>query len=655
MILVSACSGIIVSVVRKEGVSYGCNFMMRFVTMKRKTTQGLKSLKQRISKSIVDVNDDTTSAELIQILFDNGVMANIVVVVAIVIINYIFKGQLSFAFLSCWSLYMVGVASFRFQLVFRYQKNDKKTTADYNTYKNHYLVGTAGIAFGWSVLAVFGLSLPSFEYHLVVVLLVVSLLAASVTVLASSLSAMYIFIFPPCVTTILLLFSQGGKELVIGVALCIFFSMVLRSGIILYKTLLRSITLGIHNQSLADNLEKKVAERTLELQESRNIAQKANKAKSEFLANMSHEIRTPMNAIIHFSQLALQEEMSSQSRDYVDRVNSSSVSLLRIINDILDLSKIESGKLDIEQTTFSLSNLVKEVLDTFTISMEKKGLHLYTDLPETLHDSLIGDPFRIQQILTNLVSNAVKFTEIGKIEITLREHTHTRKKIVIEFEVTDTGIGMTEEQQNSLFQPFQQGDSSTTRQFGGTGLGLMICKQLIGLMGGTITVKSNYGKGSTFSFRIPFEYAAFKTDMMNTENQLQTRLEKDLTQREGAEILVVEDNEANQVIITSILENSGFKVILADNGKIALHLLENHSYDLVLMDIQMPEMDGYEATRRIRSNRRWDKLPIVAMTANAMQDDIVKCHDVGMNGHLSKPLDMVQLHTSLIDWIPPRC
>ncbi len=622
--------------------------------MKKAKTPGLGRLKQYIPEDILDVDDDTISAELTQILYDNGVMANIVVLVAIAIIDYIFKDQLSFPFLLGWSFYMTGVVLFRLQLVFRYKKMVEKSIPDFNTFKSHYLIGTAGIAFGWALLAAFGLSLPSFEYHLCIVLIVVSLLAASVTVLASSPVAMYIFIFPPCVVTILLLFSNGGKELAIGFALCIFIFMVLRSGIILYKTLLHSITLRIHNQSLAGSLEKKVAERTLELQESRNIAQKANRAKSEFLANMSHEIRTPMHAIIHFSQLALQEEMPPKSRDYINRVNVSSVSLLHIINDILDLSKIESGKLDIEQTSFSMKNLIWEVFDTFTISLEEKGLHLHTDLPETLHDNLIGDPLRLQQILTNLVSNAIKFTEKGEITIALKEHAPFGKKIVFEFEVTDTGIGMTEEQQEHLFQPFQQGDSSTTRQFGGTGLGLMISKQLIGLMGGTITVKSIYGIGSTFSFRIPFASVDSATEMVTREIVPQIKQEKDLTQIQGAEILVVEDNEANQVIITSILENSGFKVTLADNGKKALLLLENQTCDLVLMDIQMPEMDGYEATRLIRKNKKWSKLPIVAMTANAMKEDMDKCRDAGMNGHLSKPLDMEQLHSSLIEWIAPK-
>ncbi len=613
----------------------------------------VKHSRRNSTDSPMHVDDNTVAAELTQILYSNGLASNVVVLVASGIILYIFRGQLPSSLLGGWSIFMTIAVLFRMQLIYRYRLEDNKRD-QHHTFRFQYLLGTMLVALGWAGIVGAGLGHPEFEYRIYIILLVVAIQGAAIPVLGASLAAIFIYTLPPVLTALTLLFSYGGKDLATGIAVAMYTLMILRSGIILYNTLVNSITLRIHNQNISSNLEKTVTERTLELKDSRDLAEKANKTKSEFLANMSHEIRTPMNAIIHFSNLALREEMPPVSRDFIEKLHSASRSLLRIVNDILDLSKIESGKLEIENTSFSLRNLLKEVMDSISISAEEKGLIFEVDLPDTLCGTFRGDAFRVQQVLINLISNAIKFTEEGGVTLEVREQKSNGNKTEIEFRVIDTGIGMTEEQQKKLFQPFQQADTSTTRRYGGTGLGLVISRQLIELMQGSITVKSEPGNGSTFSVKIPFEDAVSDEKWAEKTPLYQDSLSDSLAHIRGAEILIVEDNLANQVILSSILENTDIHIAIAANGKIALQEMENHSFDLVLMDIQMPVMDGYEATSEIRRHKKWETLPIIAMTANAMQEDIQKCISVGMNAHLSKPLDLNKLYEALTRWITPR-
>ena len=545
-------------------------------------------------------------------------------------------------------------------------------------------------------------------------------------------------------------------------------------------------------QQVNAGLERKVEERTLELVTAKQRAEEATRAKSLFLANMSHEIRTPMNAVIGMAHLALRTELTPRQRDYVQKIHDAGVALLGVINDILDFSKIEAGKLDMEQTDFRFDDVLGSLSTVVSQKAHDKGLELLFHTPPMLHQHLIGDPLRLGQVLVNLINNAIKFTEQGQITVETLQVEQIGGRVKLEFTVSDTGIGMNEEQQSRLFQAFTQADGSTTRKYGGTGLGLTISKRLVAMMGGTIWVESTLGQGSTFHFTAwlglseerpsrrfilptalnglralvvddnaaardilsealeaamlrvtavasgrealaeveaadredPYQIvfmdwkmtgmdgietterlkysSALKTiprivmvtafgreevrvraeaagidgflvkpisnslllDTLvalftpgNGEAQAAVRLhpETPVVRLEGIWVLLAEDNEVNQQIAVELLESAGARVAVADNGRQAverlLASLDQEPFDLVLMDLQMPNMDGFEATRLIRADVRFKDLPIIAMTAHAMVEERQHCLEVGMNDHIAKPIDPDALFQTLQQWL----
>lgn len=387
-------------------------------------------------------------------------------------------------------------------------------------------------------------------------------------------------------------------------------------------------------------LEKELidARRLAEL--SKEKAESAMKAKQQFLANMSHEIRTPMTAIIGFSKIVLKTDLTEKQREYISAIKISSDSLLVLINDILDLAKVDAGKMTFEQAPFEMESELTAMLHLFDLKCEEKNLKLIKEYDSTIPKTLLGDSVRLNQIILNLVSNAIKFTSKGKITVSVRLLNTDADKVTIEFAVSDTGIGLAENIIPTIFENFQQATSSTTRLFGGTGLGLAIVKQLVERQGGTIDVKSKINEGSTFSFILRFQKAKDKTESGSPGIELNSGIKK-------IKVLVVEDVPLNQMLMKIILDDFGFDRDIAENGKIAIEKLQTDSYDIILMDLQMPEMNGFEATDYIR-NKMNSKIPIVALTADVTADDLVQCKAIGMNDHMAKPIDEKLLYNKIV-------
>ena len=373
---------------------------------------------------------------------------------------------------------------------------------------------------------------------------------------------------------------------------------------------------------------------------STRMAEDAVKAKQQFLSNMSHEIRTPMNAIIGFTKVVLKTDLSAKQKEYLQAIKMSGDALIVLINDILDLAKVDSGKMTFEKIPFKLSLSISAMLHLFETKIQEKNLVLVKDYDDRIPEVLIGDPVRLHQIILNLVSNAVKFTTIGTITVSIHLLSQDEEKVTIEFAVTDTGIGVKDERMDNIFENFQQATSGTSRLYGGTGLGLAIVKQLVEGQNGIVKVESKVDKGSTFSFQLDF----LKTkELAESETEI---IENDKTVK-SIKVLVVEDIALNQLLMKTLLDDFGFERDIAANGKIAIEKLRVNKYDIVLMDLQMPEMDGFEATTYIRKKMN-SNIPIVALTADVTTVDLARCKSVGMNDYIAKPVDERLLYSKII-------
>jgi signal transduction histidine kinase/CheY-like chemotaxis protein len=393
------------------------------------------------------------------------------------------------------------------------------------------------------------------------------------------------------------------------------------------------------------NLSSRQRKMIADLNESRRKIKEASSLKEQFLANMSHEIRTPMNAIIGFTNILKRTNLEAEQRSYVQNIHSAGENLLALINDILDLSKIEAGMIQLEETNFSLRSLIGSIAAMLDGKIKEKKLYLTTEIKETVPDIITGDAVRLTQILVNLLGNALKFTEVGGVKLIVDVVHVDKDKVNLKFNIIDTGIGIAKEKQESIFERFQQAEAETSRRFGGTGLGLSIVKQLVELQGGTLSLESKPGKGSEFIIQMEYK-------LPDEEKMLSDALaaaEMNTVSLNEVKVLIAEDNPMNQQLIKHLMKNWVIDHTIVNNGAEAVEALKKENFNIVLMDIQMPEMDGYTATTVIRKELKL-QIPIIAMTAHAMMGEKEKCLQLGMNDYISKPLKETILYNIIAQY-----
>jgi PAS domain S-box-containing protein len=405
-----------------------------------------------------------------------------------------------------------------------------------------------------------------------------------------------------------------------------------------------------HNRIEAELIEAKVQaelatmvaeEAKLRAEKAAALAEEAVKSKQQFLSNMSHEIRTPMNSILGFTKVLLKTDLTERQKGFLTAIKMSGDSLTVLINDILDLAKVDAGKMNFEKTPFKMATSISTMIHVFETKILEKNLKLIEKYDERIPKVLVGDPVRLHQIILNLVSNAIKFTSEGEITVSVNLLSEDADRASVEFVVQDTGIGIASEKIEHIFKNFQQATNETTRLYGGTGLGLAIAKQLVEAQGGKINVISKLGEGSTFSFILPYTKTTAEADSDQDNIDLVDEIS-------DVKVLVVEDIPLNQLLMKTLLDDFGFEHDIAENGKIAINMLQDRTYDIVLMDLQMPEMNGFEAARYIRSILKF-QIPIIALTADVTTADLEKCRAMGMDDYISKPVDEKILYKKIVD------
>ncbi len=608
-------------------------------------------------------NRDKIWHEQIKRVEQNASLSNLISLVVAILLTVALWAETAHDQILMWMGYIALITIVRIAMGYRQRKLCAINKID-NRFAGYYLVAILLTAFGWG-MAGYLLFPVNPAQQLMLGFVLAGIASGGVLVMAPILK-LYLFYLSIIIFPITLRFIQMGDDYIVLAITTVFYVVLMGSiGSRINKAFLKSLEVRFHNESLikfmsqarneSDDLNEELSTEIeqrkrieKELQKAKEVAEAASKTKSEFLANMSHEIRTPMNGVLGTLQLLQGSELTESQRQYVDIAYSSGESLLSLLNDILDFSKIEAGKLELELIPFDLHRLSNELTVLLKQKADERNVDLKAVMDEQVPAVIKGDPVRIRQILVNLMTNAIKFTEKGTVTINAKVIEKKQEMVRIRIEVNDTGIGIAEENQRKLFNSFTQADGSTTRKYGGTGLGLAIVRQLVTMMRGRLGVDSEEGKGSCFWVEIAFEIPEIGID------KNKPAAVKVVEILEG-KVLLVEDNPVNQIVATKMLEKVGLSFEVVNNGEEAVQRLkQQHDFDLVLMDCQMPVMDGYEATRALREyEEEIDRghLPVIAMTANAMEGDKDKCLQAGMDDYVSKPVNQQALKDTLAKWL----
>jgi len=594
-----------------------------------------------VSRKLID---DKVRQELTNLLFASAIKPNIFIVIAAFAIFYSLRSIIPTTPLFLWVVLMISLAGIRFFLCHLFNKDGQSPDAQ-KKIAQLYIAVTAIFGVAWSLLAFLPNAFAGVYSQSFIILIMVGVLFITVTVLAPNRLAQILYSAPfPLAISYNLMGSSTPFSMQFSFFLVLFLLFMLWLGKLQHESLVKNLTVHFTNEELITRLESAIERETI-----------ANRAKSDFLANMSHEIRTPMNGVLGMTELLRNTDLSAKQRRLTETIQNSGELLLSIINNILDFSKIEAGKLELESIPFDLDVLIQDVAQMLTSSAHAKGLELAVFIPDETCLSLKGDPTRIRQVLTNLVANAIKFTESGRVVIRVVTIEEKNNHATLLISVDDTGIGISPEVQAQLFKPFSQADGSTTRKYGGTGLGLAISSELVSAMGGVLECDSEPGKGSRFFFTLPL---AVIPEMERKKDQPDPVKTSHITPEKRnpsvLHVLVAEDNQTNQEVVSGMLEKNGCRVTLVANGQEVVAAVAEKFYSLVLMDCQMPVLDGYQATTEIRRREKEQGLghhiPIIALTANALEGDREKCLSAGMDDYIRKPFRQGDIVDILSRW-----